>query len=367
MTDEFLKIVLLLSVGQGFALSLLLLFKKKGSLWANRILSVFIVLIIIPLWNEYVSYLPDSYRNLTIHPTTFYLQFLYGPLLYLYTVSFTRADKVSTLIWGLLAAGPVFGALFKSAHFYWIDGGFSQQVWYWFFMLVSIQLACCLAACWLRIKAHHIDIKQNLSNLEKAKVDWLKLLIAGYALLLMIEMVKMSARIVGLDVLESMRLVVSISECIFIFLIGFWGISKPEIHFDQVLVKANSKYSNSTLSKNSALELITQLNALMQNEEVFLDNEVSLASLSEHLKVTPHHLSQALNEQLGQNFYDFVNSARIERAKTMLADAGFQKLPIIDVAYQVGFNNKTSFNNAFKKYTQTTPSQFRANSAIVVS
>ncbi|BBN82772.1 hypothetical protein PA25_27570 [Pseudoalteromonas sp. A25] len=212
-----------------------------------------------------------------------------------------------------------------------------------------------------------MDIKQNLSNLENAKLNWLKLLIAGYALLLMIEMVKMSSKLIGLDVLESMRLAVSISECMFIFLIGFWGISKPEIHFAQVLVKANSKYDNSTLTKNGSLKLINQLNALMRNEEVFLDNEVSLASLAENLNATPHHLSQALNEQLGQNFYDFINSARIKRAKEMLADAAFQKLPIIDVAYQVGFNNKTSFNNAFKKYTQTTPSQFRANSMKVVS
>ncbi|WP_448564830.1 helix-turn-helix domain-containing protein [Thalassotalea ganghwensis] len=367
MTDEFLKIILLLSVGQGLTLSLLLLFKKKGQLWANRTLSLFIVLNIIPLWNEYVSYLPLSYSSLIIHPTIFYLPFLLGPLLYLYTVSFTQTEKPSTFTWGLLAAGPVFGVFFKSAHFYFIDGGFSQYVWYWFFMLVSIQLVCCLVACWLRIKVHHENIKQNLSNLEKAKVDWLKLIIAGYVILLVIEMIKMSARFMGFEVFESMRLAVSISECIFIFLIGFWGISKPEIHFEQVLVKANSKYDNSTLTKNSAQKLINQLNFLMRNEEVFMDNEVSLASLAENLDVTPHHLSQALNEQLGQNFYDFINSARIERAKQMLADAAFQKLPIIDVAYQVGFNNKTSFNNAFKKYTQTTPSQFRASSMKIAS
>ena len=98
----------------------------------------------------------------------------------------------------------------------------------------------------------------------------------------------------------------------------------------------------------------------MKNEELFLDNEISLLSLSKKLNVTPHHLSQALNEQLNQSFYDFINSARILRAKEMLSDPSFHKMAIIDVAYQVGFNNKTTFNNAFKKHTQLTPSKFRA-------
>jgi len=359
MADEFLKIILLLSVGQGLALSLLLFFKKKGTRLANTTLAMFILLIVIPLWNEYIVFLPDLYHYLIIHPKTFYLQLLYGPLLFSYVVFYTKGEPLSPKIITLLVAGPLVGALFKTSHFYLIDGGFSQHIWYYFFMFVNIQLGCCLIAAWLRIRQHHMDLKQNLSNLEQAKVDWLMILIAGYAILLAIDIVKMSAKIMGADILDSMRLAVSISECVFIFLIGFWGISKPEIHFKQVLVKAKEKYGKSTLNELNSKAIIDQLTSIMQSEELYLDNEVSLASLSKKLNVSPHHLSQALNEQLGQSFYDYINSARIERAKQMLADAKFHHLAIIDIAYQVGFNNKTSFNNAFKKYTQKTPSQFR--------
>ncbi len=361
MIDELLKIILLLSVGQGLTLSLLLVFKKKGDRSANVILAAFIFLVIIPLWNEYVSFLPETLHFLIFHPTMFYLQFLYGPLLYLYTVHYTKSDKLPVYTYLLLLSGPVFGSLFKASHFYFFEGGLSRNTWYLFFILVNAQIGACLFASWLRLKQHNRDIKQNLSNLDKSKLDWLKILLYSYALLLVIDYMLISSKIMGLPELELVRLAVTLSECLFIFFIGFWGISKPEVHFEQVLVKANRKYDNSTLSEQNAVELISRLKGLMQSEALFLDNEISLLALAERLTVSPHHLSQALNEQLKQNFYDFINSARINKAKDMLEDPGFKKLAIIDIAYQVGFNNKTSFNNAFKKYTQNTPSQYRAN------
>jgi AraC-like DNA-binding protein len=360
MIDELLKIIFLLSVVQGLTFSLLLLFKKKGDKIANRILALLILLMVIPLWNEYILTLENSFNLLIFSPKALYFQLLYGPLIYLYTVRYTKSGNLSIFTYSLLLAGPIFGSLFKSSHFYLVEGGFSQFIWYLFFVSVIAHIAICLFASWLRLKQHNQDILQNLSNLEKSKLDWLKLLIYGYALLLAIDFVLISSKILGLSILDLMRLAVNVSESLFIFFIGFWGMSKQEIHFEQVLIKANRKYDNSTLSQSGAETLVIKLRELMKNEEVFLDNNISLVSLSKTLKITPHHLSQALNEQLGQNFYDFINSARIERAKDMLVSSSFQKLSIIDVAYQVGFNNKTSFNNAFKKYTQVTPTQYRS-------
>lgn len=357
---EILKIILLLSVGQGLALALLLLFKSKGNLWANRMLSFFILLVIIPLWNEYISFLPTSFNSLILHSNLFYIQFLYGPLLFLYTVHLTKSSKLSMENYIFLAIGPVFGSIFMISHSYFSNNGFDSLTWYLFFMSVIIQIAICLSASWFRLKRHNRDIKQNLSNLEKAKLNWLKLLIICYAILLVIDSMLITSKVMHLPTLDSMRLVVSISECLFIFFIGFLGISKPEIHFEQVLIKANRKYDNSSLSHTSAKALIDRLMKLMNTEELYLENDISLVSLASSLNTTPHHLSQAINQLLNQNFYDFINSARIERAKAMLSSAKFKHLPIIDIAYQVGFNNKTSFTNAFKKYNQLTPTQYKS-------
>lgn len=363
MIDEILKIVLLVSVGQGITFSSLLVFKSTGDRWANIILAGFILATIIPLWNEYVASLPSSDKLLAIHMKVFYLPMVYGPLLYLYTLRFTRADQPSRQTWSWLIMGPVLGSIFVTSHFYFSVSGFSQFTWYIFYFVINLQILACLIASWLRLKQHNSDIKQNLSNLDKSKLDWLKLLMSCYFLLLIVDFAQSSAKLMQLPVFELMHLLVSVSAGLFIFFIGLWGLSKPEIHFEQVLVKANRKYDNSSLSQTKALNLIKKLDSLMTSEEVFLNNEISLVSLSKKLDVTPHHLSQALNEQLGQNFYDYINSARVNRAKEMLLDNGFQKTPIIDIAYQVGFNNKTSFNNAFKRYTKVTPSQFRAKLA----
>ena len=363
MTDELLKIVLLLSVGQGITFSLLLIFKKKGDRWANGILATFMIFTSVPLWNEYISLLPQSLNVLILHPKLFYIPMLYGPLLYLYTLRYTRAEPPSVISRLLLLAGPVYGSVFVIIHFYGSQSGLGKFTWYLFYLSIDVQIAACLFACWMRLKQHNQDIKQNLSNLEKSKLDWLKLLIYSYLGLLALYVVQTTVKLFDLPIFDLMHLSISIADAVFIFFVGLWGISKPEIHFEQVLVKANRKYDNSTLSNEKAGEIVNQLQRLMESEELYLDNEISLVSLSEQLQVSPHHLSQALNQQLEQNFYDYINSARIERAKAMLSSKGFQKVAIIDVAYQVGFNNKTSFNNAFKKYTQLTPSQFRAKIA----
>ena len=75
------------------------------------------------------------------------------------------------------------------------------------------------------------------------------------------------------------------------------------------------------------------------------------------------HLSQTINELLGQSFSDFVNSYRIEEAKRKLVDPACKHLSVLGIAEEVGFNSKSSFNSVFKKHTAMTPSEFRTRNA----
>ena len=74
---------------------------------------------------------------------------------------------------------------------------------------------------------------------------------------------------------------------------------------------------------------------------------------------TSYHLSQLLNENLNQKFYDFVNGYRVEEAKRALFDPANDHLTILAVALEAGFSSKSAFNAAFKKFAGTTPSDFR--------
>lgn len=122
-----------------------------------------------------------------------------------------------------------------------------------------------------------------------------------------------------------------------------------------------NKNNNSSLPMNPLYveECIKKLTYFVEVEKVYRDENVSLQSLSKQLSIPYYHLSQIINEKLNKNFSDFINTYRIEEAKKLLGDPKQANRKIISITYEVGFNTKTSFNNAFKKYTKMTPSQYK--------
>lgn len=89
---------------------------------------------------------------------------------------------------------------------------------------------------------------------------------------------------------------------------------------------------------------------------LFQDNELSLAKLAEASSLNVHLASKSINECSGGNFYDWVNSYRVEKTKVLLLDSDEQ---ITQICYDVGFNSKSTFYSAFKKVTGLTPGGYR--------
>jgi len=147
---------------------------------------------------------------------------------------------------------------------------------------------------------------------------------------------------------------------------SLFQISRPTIRIEDQLNEPISqqtleKYKNSGLPISFALKLAEQLETLMKTEKLFSENDLSLSKLAEKLGTNKHFVSQVINQQFQMNFFDYVNSKRIEEAKHLLRNRSKDDLNIIEVAYIVGFNNKGTFNAVFKKFTGTTPSEFRAH------
>ena len=95
----------------------------------------------------------------------------------------------------------------------------------------------------------------------------------------------------------------------------------------------------------------------MSVENIYKDFDLTLEGLALMMSITPHQLSQFMNERLNTNFRNYINSYRIEEAKKILiSDTGKN---ILTICYDVGFNSKSTFNLCFKKYTNRTPSEFR--------
>jgi len=119
-----------------------------------------------------------------------------------------------------------------------------------------------------------------------------------------------------------------------------------------------SKYVKSGLTESLSEELKGELINLFTIEKVYRDSDLSLEVLSEKLNTTRHNTSQIINEHFDMNFFELINKFRIEEAINLLQEDKNGNLNIIDIAYEVGYNNKVTFNKAFKKSTSLTPTQF---------
>lgn len=123
--------------------------------------------------------------------------------------------------------------------------------------------------------------------------------------------------------------------------------------------KSRKKYENSPLGAEEAEAGQRKLLHCMEREKPYLDAELTLAGLAERIDLSAKALSQIINERLQRNFSDFVNHYRVEEAKTLLRQTAPTWQSVLDIAFEVGFNSKSSFNTVFKKHTGLTPSQFR--------
>ncbi|MCK4763638.1 MAG: helix-turn-helix domain-containing protein [Candidatus Aminicenantes bacterium] len=138
---------------------------------------------------------------------------------------------------------------------------------------------------------------------------------------------------------------------VFSFLYGYYRVRKSWMK--------SEKYRASTLETWQAQHHLQKLLTLMDEEKPYLDPEITVEKLSKMLGLSEKHLSQILNEKLHQNFNKFINKYRVEEAKRKILDPKEKDFVLLKIAFDVGFNSKSAFNAAFKKFAKMSPSQYR--------
>jgi AraC-like DNA-binding protein len=101
-----------------------------------------------------------------------------------------------------------------------------------------------------------------------------------------------------------------------------------------------------------------QITAIMQQEKVYRNPDLSVAELSELLGVQKHLISKTLNDHFHKNFRDFVNEYRINEFIDHARSGKLEQYTYLALAHEVGFNSKSTFNLAFKKFTNESPRDF---------
>lgn len=210
-----------------------------------------------------------------------------------------------------------------------------------------------------------INIFNNFSTIENINLDWLRKLVYSFAIVWTVLMA--IATIHHVFHLFSWIFCadgLSLSISGFIILIGYFGLKQKEIFSgydkDQFITGGTAiKYEGSGLKESDALRYAEKLKNYMDMERPFLNPDLNLPQLAKDLDIPSHQLSQVINKNIGLNFFDFINSYRVEEIKSKIADPEYNKLSMLGIAFESGFNSKSAFNRVFKNLCGETPSQYK--------
>lgn len=136
------------------------------------------------------------------------------------------------------------------------------------------------------------------------------------------------------------------------FLLWLFRRKKLPIFSNQAI-----KYANKKISQERARSIASQLEQVLEQEEIYRNPALKLPDLADALEVSPHYLSQYLNDNLGQNFTNFINTYRVKAAEKMLLNS--PHLTLEAIGKECGFNSNSSFYSAFKKIKGLTPGQYK--------
>lgn len=390
MSLNLTSIILLLGAAQGFLLALLI-FHKHGRLYANHFLGSLMLLYSIILADLLLQDLGFYAGRPRLKFIGLGLPFVIGPLHYLYAKYLVYPSrKFRGIEWlhflplilfkiyllpDFLHNGGMITAVFSAT-----ETGSLPLADLLFNWAIIAQIMIYLYLTLLIIRRYSRDIKDQFSNIARVRLDWLRniTLLAMYAwLVFFVENIFLFA---GIQFSHLFSLS-SVIGALYVYLLGYLGLFKSEIFTEPAVAASISrlhlldsahimgdsgqvpesvrKYEKSGLSPEKAKEYLDRLICLMEEEKPYRNSDLTLQQLAEMAGITPHNLSEVINTQLRHNFFDFVNQYRLEEVKRALLEPENQHLKILAIAFEAGFNSKTSFNTIFKKYLGMTPSEYR--------
>lgn len=358
-----------------FFLQFLLLSKKNKSA-SDRVLATWMFVFGINLFLSYLIY-PLGYRS--THPFLVAIDnpipLLHGPMLYLYILYSLRPDQqlnwrvcihfLPALISWLLLTEFIF---FYSAEeqLMVIRGEVDDYAAFFNLSIIAIIISGIAypVYCYFLLNKHHNLINSNFSYEESISLNWLKYCIWGVGFIYMIvALLHIVNNWTGVEISYNTDMIVYSLVILFILFLGYFGIRHQHIFSEtagagQIIKPNTGEYRKSGLKEKDAAKYHRQLLNLMNQNKPYLEPKLNLSDLAGELNISVNHLSQVINQHEEKNFFDFVNSYRVEEFKQRVLDPANNNYSILAIALDSGFNSKSSFNQVFKKFVGLTPSQF---------
>jgi len=364
--EEANKILQFISAFLLILFTLIILLQKRGRLAPRIFLSAFFIsraLIII----FFASYF---YTNLIYKAPDLFVfgepvLFLYAPFLFLYTRSVTN-NKVR-LRWYdgfhflpfILVLSYFLLYFHFETHTLKIQMLLGDELWEPFIVngkLLWAQFAIYAVACVYLVIIYKIKIKLYNSSYDHEMYNWLVFLVGAF---LVWKGIFISGFLFGILEGESadiFRIFIELGFLFYASMIAYKGLKIPHVVLS---MEEESTYRSSPLTADDRKGMLGRLERVIREDKPYFDPDLTLNQLAAQCEIPVHHLSQILNTDLKQNFYNYISGLRVEEAKKMLSDPENKNKTILEILYKVGFNSKSVFNTAFKKHTGMTPTEYR--------
>lgn len=244
-------------------------------------------------------------------------------------------------------------------------------------MLLAVQLLAAgyALAVLYRLRQYRSRLRENYSLTQDRDLQWLQWLTLGVLILLFVWFPAVQSRSAWLWALMLGRLGL-------LYAFGWYGLRQQQVFLppqaptavstpgpvasagdaDLEVAMPAERYARSGMTADTQRLIGERLSRRMARDRDFLESDLKLTELAERIGTSPQLLSEYLNAVVGQNFFDYINGLRVKEVQRLLLDAETvaSGKTLLDLALSAGFNSKSTFNTAFKKFTGKTPSAWRA-------
>lgn len=228
------------------------------------------------------------------------------------------------------------------------------------------------------LKRYHNLIREDYSNIDRITLNWLRnmvVVVFGISLLGTIGMNLYSFRLISDVYFDFQFFIVGGS----IFLISYYLLTKRELFVqepagslqkaigtgsqqEEAEIRSESKAADKSpfhFDTDYCEAVVNKLRMVMENDKLYLNQDLNLNEVADKISIPRHHLSLILNNVLNNTFFDYINKYRVDEVKKRMHDPSSAHLTLLAIAYDAGFNSKSTFNRIFKKYEQVTPLEYK--------
>jgi AraC-like DNA-binding protein len=328
MPFDLLAILSLLGAFQGLLLAFALLTIKRGNRTANRLLSAFVFIASITIFGgvmrttNYVFNFPHLSR---VHDP---FPFLAGPLLYLYLkIVISRTTDLGRksflhFIPAVLCVVYLLPYYFQNAaaklqNMQAERPGVSLGEWYYLRSpILMAHFVIYLFAVILMLVKYAKQVREKTVPIDRSVQLQIRFLVIASAVLWVLGTFRFI-----LDPTTNTSLLLLLCVAIVVYGLGYVCLIKPNVMGGNERVTLPvERYEGSNLSSQRSERYLKKLLQVMDAEKLYTDCDLSLQKVAGKISITPHHLSQIINEGLNQSFSDFINTYRVEEVKRNLVD-----------------------------------------------